>query len=198
MQLVVGRIGSAPLEAFVAQFRALFPRPAGVQNGTQYLLGLASELPRKNVERMVEVLPDATVARLQQFAADTPWDPVAMDRQRIQLMVAAGATDRREGVWCFDDTGLPKQGRRSVGVKRQYCGQVGKVANCQVVVTAHCRAPPTRRPLGTRLSLPDDWAGDAVRRGAAQVPDAVAFAAQPALALALLDELRAPDIPHAA
>jgi len=90
--------------------------------------------------------------------------------------------------WIIDDTGFPKKGRHSVGVARQYCGQLGKQDNCQVAVSLSVANHAASLPIAYRLYLPEDWASDPVRRRKAGVPDDVAFRTKPEIAL---DQIRA-------
>jgi SRSO17 transposase len=151
-----------------------------------YCTGLMLPLSRKSVEPMAaRIDPGHVSARhqaLHHFVAKSSWsDEAILRRVREQVEPLLGSEGGR--YWIVDDTGFPKQGRHSVGVARQYCGQLGKQDNCQVAVSLSLASPRASVPIAWRLYLPDEWAEDAVRRHKAQVPEDVQFATKPQIAL---------------
>jgi SRSO17 transposase len=131
---------------------------------------------------------------LQQFVNQSPWDHARLLRRYRSVL--GGAFHSPEGIFVFDDVSFPKQGRHSVGVQRQYCGALGKKANCQVAVSVHYVSPGGHYPLDLRLYLPDGWLSDDRRLGGAGVPeDRREAMSKPEIALALLDGVRAEGVP---
>jgi SRSO17 transposase len=188
------------LATYLAPFAPLFRRSTSRESVARYLTGLLTDLPRKNCDTIAAAVAATSTERLQHLLTDAAWEPQALDRQRVQTLVAQSPP---QGLLVLDDTGLPKQGRGSVGVARQYSGTLGKVANCQVVVSAHYVADePTSRapvhwPITARLYLPEAWATDPTRRNQVHVPAEVALQTKPELALTLVDQARAWGVPFA-
>jgi SRSO17 transposase len=135
----------------------------------QYVRGLI-QAETKNMERMEEVIPDADHQALQHMLSESAWseravlDQVAQDAHRL----LGGHEDR---ALLMDDSGVPKKGTQSVGVGRQWCGQLGKVDNCQVGVFAALSQGTEATLIDARLFLPEAWTTDAARCQAAGVPN---------------------------
>jgi SRSO17 transposase len=188
------------LANYLAPFAPLFRRSTSRASVERYLTGLLTDLPRKNCDTIAAAVAGTSTERLQHLLTDATWAPQALDQQRVQALVAHSP---RDGLLVLDDTGLPKQGRNSVGVARQYSGTLGKVANCQVIVSAHYVADeptssaPVHWPITAQLYLPQAWATESARRAKVRVPTAVRFQTKPELALALLDQARAWSVPFA-
>jgi SRSO17 transposase len=166
-----------------------------------YVTGLLLPGERKSVEPMAaKVDPRHVSARHQSmhhFVAAAPWD-----EQRLLGVARDYALEQLErhapvGAWVIDDTGIPKKGRHSVGVARQYCGALGKHDNCQVPVTISLANSTMSIPCAYRLYLPEGWATDRLRRRHAGVPRAVRFATKWEIALAEIDRLLGDDLPRA-
>ena len=184
------------LAEFLSPFAHYFRRSEGREDLERYSTGLLSDLPRKNGDTIASAVPSTHSQRLQELLTRIQWDEAAFNRQRVERMrdeVRLGA-----GVLLFDDTSFVKQGTASVGVAPQYCGTLGKVANCQVAVTCVYADPAVCWPVNVRLYLPSEWAEDLDRRRKAGVPEEVTFQPKPQIALQLLDEARELEIPHEA
>jgi SRSO17 transposase len=152
-----------------------------------YCLGLLMPLERKSVEPLAAVTAPSRVAAQHQslphFVGQAPWsDEALMGRVRDWVLPRI----KRRGAiraWIVDDTGFPKKGKHSVGVARQYCGQLGKQDNCQVAVSLSVANDAASLPVAWSLYLPQVWADDPERRKTAKVPDDVTFQTKPQIAL---------------
>jgi SRSO17 transposase len=166
-----------------------------------YLSGLLLPGERKSVEPMAaKIDPGRVGARHQSmhhFVAKAEWDAAAVLRVARDYVLAHLERHAPVGAWVIDDTGIPKKGQQSVGVARQYCGQLGKQENCQVVVTISLANAVMSVPAAYRLYLPAQWAKDRRRCRGASVPTDVKFQKKWEIALAEIDELLADDLPRA-
>ena len=164
-----------------------------------YCVGLLLPGERKSVEPMAARLAPKDVRRMHQslhhFVADAPWDDEEMLEQVRQQVLPAMQKHGSVVAWIVDDTGLPKQGKHSVGVARQYCGQVGKQANCQAAVSLSVSTWNASLPIAWRLYLPDVWCQDAERCKQAGVPEEIEFQTKPEIALQQIREAVAEEIP---
>src|SRR3989449_8771538 len=158
-----------------------------------YVTGLCLPGDRKSIEPMAaRVDPRHVRARHQSmhhFIANAAWDDAAVLRVARETVLAALERHSPVAAWVVDDTGMPKKGRHSVGVARQYCGVLGKQDNCQVAVSLSLVNAALSLPCAYRLYLPEPWAQDRRRRAAAHVPPAVRFQPKWVIALAEIDRL---------
>ena len=165
------------------------------ENALLYVRGLIEHGGRKSLQPTLFRLgePPARYESLQQFLADSPWDP--------GLLVRACATRVAPEIgvlaWIVDDTGIKKDGLRSPGVKRQWSGTLGKIDNCQVCVPLHAVGERGTLPLGWALYLPEEWCEDRERRRSAKIPEGVSFRTKPQLAARLSEQAADFQIPLA-
>ncbi|HEY5565905.1 MAG TPA: IS701 family transposase [Gammaproteobacteria bacterium] len=151
-----------------------------------YSRGLMLPIERKSVEPLAAHTDPWHVSSkhqsLHHFVADSAWsDEAVIGRVREWVTLGMGLEDGC--YWILDDTGFPKKGQHSVGVAHQYCGQLGKQANCQVAVSLSLASRRGSIPIAWRLYLPESWANDAERRRCGGVPEEIKFATKPQIAL---------------
>src|SRR5512138_1490316 len=165
-----------------------------------YCVGLLMPGERKSVEPMAAVTaPQRTAAQHQSllhFVGEGRWSDERVLAKVRQMVLPAIERHRPIEAWIIDDTGFPKKGRHSVGVARQYCGQLGKQDNCQIAVSLSLANHAASVPIAWRLYLPLEWTADAERRTAAGIPETVGFLTKPQIALEQVQAACAAGLPR--
>ena len=199
--VMVGAVGSeSRFAAYVDGLASVIGHKDRIGPLRDYCTGLMLPCERKSVEPIAAVTaPSRTAAQHQSllhFVGEGGWSDGRV-LAKVREMVLP-AIERQEPIeaWIIDDTGFPKQGRHSVGVARQYCGQLGKQDNCQVAVSLSIANHHASLPVAYRLYLPKDWAGDSKRRHKTGVPEDVCFKTKPEIALAQIDAACKASLPR--
>lgn len=192
-QAVLGELIGA-FRRFVRRYRERFPHKAQRRHVAVYLRGLIGPLERKSIEP-IAVDQGVDMRRLQDFIGTSPWDAEALlVAHRRHVRATLGSP---QGLLILDPTAFPKRGDHSVGVARQWCGQLGKEENCVIGVNLGYASEQGHTFLDRRLYLPKAWTADWPRRRAAGVPDDVVFRTSWELAYEMVAQVRQEGVPHA-
>jgi SRSO17 transposase len=181
------------LDRFLADLTGSLGRSERHRWAKVYLQGLLMDGGRKSIEPLAERIAGADVQSLRQFVGQSPW-AVEQIQQRLAEKVADLMAEPE--VWMIDETSFPKAGEASVGVARQYCGALGKVANCQVAVSLHWSTCEASCPLAWRLYLPQSWLESPARRAEGKIPEDVSYRSKNQLAMELIDQLLSWEVPR--
>jgi SRSO17 transposase len=187
MNLEQGGDSATRFAAYVEGLASVIGRADRARPLRDYCTGLMLPGERKSVEPMAaRTAPARTAAQHQSllhFVGNACWSDEKVLAKVREMVLPAIQKDGPIEAWIIDDTSFPKQGRHSVGVHHQYCGQLGKQANCQVTVSLSIANHSASLPVAYRLYLPQDWTKDRTRRKQADVPKDIAFKTKPEIAL---------------
>lgn len=185
--------------SYIKQLSGVIGHSARVGPLGKYCLGLMLPVERKSVEPLAAAIAPARVGAEHQsllhFVGQSPWDDACVLAKVRELVLPKMQAHGPIDAWILDDTGVPKQGRHSVGVAHQHCGQLGRRANCQVAVSLSVANAWASLPVAWRLYVPKNWAEDPARRRAAGIPEDLAFATKPQIALEQIRQAVAAGIP---
>lgn len=181
------------LSEFLRPYREYFYRAESLETLERYITGLLAEIERKSGAGVAAAVAGLTKSAVYRLLSETGWAAGEVNQHRLKTMIIEAVAG--DGMIVVDDSGLPRQGDKCVGVAPQYCGQLGKVANCQVVVTVDYVDPYYSWPVLGRLYLSQEWCDDKQRRLQAQVPAEITFQTKPEIALDLIDEAKTGGIP---
>jgi SRSO17 transposase len=205
--LYAGCMKNAPAPNIEARFHAYAQKLSTalghadrVEPFQAYCMGLLLPVERKSVEPMAAQLAPGKVSAVHQslhhFVAKASWKDEPLLKAVRDYALPKMQTQGPILAWIVDDTGFPKKGKHSVGVSRQYCGQMGKQDNCQVAVSVSVATAYASLPVAYRLYLPEKWAEDKDRCNCAGVPDEISFQTKSEIALDQLRALVLSDLPR--
>jgi SRSO17 transposase len=181
------------LEIFLKRYLPLFGREENHAHAVRFVHGLFDGQDRRNTENIAEAVAGGVPRTLQKFITQGCWDAGdVLGELRAHVTEVLGD---EKGTMNIDETGFPKKGKKSVGVKRQYSGTLGRVDNCQVGVFANYCSPQGHAFIDRRLFLPEEWAADRERRKEAGVPEAVVFRTKPELGLEMVETAVREEVP---